>query len=65
MILEKIFDLELRFFGLYFLNVKGDVIVSIIELKMKVNLVDRFFFIKVKEIKKIVILDSYLSRIIG
>ncbi len=34
-ILEKTFDSEPRFSGLYFLNAKGDVTVSTTELKRK------------------------------
>lgn len=43
-ILEKTFDSEPRFSGLYFLNAKGDVTASTTELKTKVNLADRSFF---------------------
>ncbi|MDI2604418.1 PDC sensor domain-containing protein, partial [Listeria monocytogenes] len=64
-ILEKTFDSEPRFSGLYFLNDKGDVTASTTELKTKVNLADRSFFIKAKETKKTVISDSYSSRITG
>lgn len=64
-ILEKTFDSEPRFSGLYFLNAKGDVTASTTELKTKVNLADRSFFIKAKETKKTVISDSYSSRITG
>lgn len=64
-ILEKTFDSEPRFSGLYFLNAKGDVTVSTTELKTKVNLADRSFFTKAKETKKTVISDSYSSRITG
>ena len=64
-ILEKTFDSEPRFSGLYFLNAKGDVTASTTELKTKVNLADRSFFTKAKETKKTVISDSYSSRITG
>ncbi len=51
-ILEKTFDSEPRFSGLYFLNAKGDVTASTTELKTKVNLTDRSFFTKAKETKR-------------
>ncbi|UTL74103.1 PAS domain-containing sensor histidine kinase [Bacillus halotolerans] len=64
-VLEKTFDSEPRFSGLYFLNAKGDVTASATELKTKVNLADRSFFTKAKKTKKTVITDSYSSRITG
>lgn len=63
-VLEKTFDSEPRFSGLYFLNAKGDVTASATELKTKVNLADRSFLQKRKN-KKTVITDSYSSRITG
>ncbi|MCY8989414.1 ATP-binding protein [Bacillus atrophaeus] len=64
-ILDKTFDSEPRFSGLYILNAKGDVTVSTTELNTKVNLADRYFFEKAKESKKTVITDDYASRITG
>lgn len=64
-IFDQVFEDEFRFSGLYMLNVKGDVIVSMIDLKLKVNLVDRLYFMKVRKMKKMVIINDYFSRIIG
>lgn len=64
-VLEKTFDSEPRFSGLYLLNAKGDVTASATELKTKVNLADRSFFTKAKQTKKTIITDSYSSRITG
>lgn len=52
-VLEKTFDSEPRFSGLYFLNAKGDVTASATELKTKVNLADRSFLQKRKKQKRL------------